>query len=115
MPQTTKRSNTDLAKWLRVGAITGLTWGGMAAMHASPAWLPVVVGLLAGLVSLANAEVGVLLALGGFCLPILSINPIVGIIVVVILLSAEHYLGGGGAEAFVLFGLAMVGAFFGPD
>ena len=114
MPHASTRHNAILLNWLRAAAMAGLTWGGMAAMQTHPWWLPVAIGLAVGAIALGSVELGVLLALAGSCLPILAVNPIVGIIVTVALFAAEHFLGGRKATGFVLLGLAFVGAFFGP-
>jgi class 3 adenylate cyclase len=114
VPNVSTRNNAVLLDWLRAAAIASLTWGGMAAMQARPWWLSAAVGLAAGAIALGNAELSVLLALAGLCIPILAVNPIVGIIVTVALFTAEHFLGGRKATGFLLLGLALVGAYFGP-
>lgn len=114
MAPTSKLNNASLLKWLRAIAIAGLTWAAMSGMQARPEWLPAAFGVCAGLLALANAELGVLLALVGLCLPILAVNPVVGLMLVVVLFASEHYLGGGQAAPFLIIGLAVVGAFFGP-
>jgi class 3 adenylate cyclase len=112
--ERTRRKNAQLLEWLRSFAITGLTWGGMAAMQVQPTWLSAAVGLGAGLIALANTELGVLLALFGLCLPLIAAQPLVGASVVILVFIVEHYLGGEGALGFLLIGLAILGAFFGP-
>jgi class 3 adenylate cyclase len=112
--ERTRRKNEQLLEWLRAAAIAALTWGGMTAMHVQPPWLSAAVGLGAGLIALANTEVGVLLALVGLCAPVIAAQPIVGVCVAIIALITEHYLGGQGATGFLLIGFAIVGAFFGP-
>jgi class 3 adenylate cyclase len=110
----TKRHNAALLKWLRALAIGGLAWAGLAAMQVHPTWLAPAIGVGAGLLALINVELGVLLALLALCVPVFAVNPIVGICLAVLLIASERYLGGGAATPFLLIGLAMVGAFFGP-
>jgi len=109
-----RRKNAQLFEWLRAAAIAALTWGGMAAMHVQPTWLSAAVALGAGLIALANPELAVLLALLGLCLPLVAAQPIIGISVATLLFIFERYLGGEGAVGFMLVGLAILGAFFGP-
>jgi hypothetical protein len=112
--ERTRRRNAQLLEWLRAAAIAGLTWWGMTAMHVQPLWLSAAVGLGAGLIALANTEVGVLLALVGLCAPLIAAQPIVGASVAIIAIFAEHYLGGQGATGFLMIGFAILGALFGP-
>ena len=100
--------------WLRAAALAGLAWLGLSALHANPVWLPVILALASGVLALANAELAVLLVLIGLCIAMIAIHPVVGILASIVLFAAEHYLGGGGARVFLLAGLALVGAFFGP-
>ncbi|MDR3686305.1 MAG: adenylate/guanylate cyclase domain-containing protein [Coriobacteriia bacterium] len=113
MPEA-RRKNAQLLQWLRAAAIAVLTWGGMAAMHVQPMWLSAAFALGAGLLTLGNSELGVLLALVGLCLPLLAAQPIVGIFVLIVAFVFERYLGGHGAVGFMLVGLGILGALFGP-
>jgi hypothetical protein len=108
------RDNSGLAKWLRAPAIGLLLWAGMSAMHAQPTWLPPVAAILVGALALATPEVAVILAILALCVPVLAANAIVGIAMAIVLFSAEHFFGRGGGTVFILTGLAIVGAFFGP-
>ena len=44
----------------------------------------------------------------------LAVNPMVGVMLAVVLFFAERYLGGRGGTVFILMGVALIGAFFGP-
>lgn len=114
MPITTPRRNAPLLMGLRAAAIAALVWMAMSGMHARPSWLVAAFALGAGGLALLNPEIGVLVAIAGLCLPILAVNAIVGVVLLVGLFAAERYLGGGGAEEFLLIGLAIIGALFGP-
>lgn len=114
MPDPTQQRNTQLLKWFGAAAIAGLTWAGMAGMHVRPVWLPIAVAICVGVLATISTEVGVLVALAGICLPILAVNPIAGIVIALVLFFAERYLGGRGGTVFILIGVALIGAFFGP-
>ena len=114
MPSPTQQRNTQLIKGFGAMAVAGLTWAGMAGMHVRPVWLPIAVALGVGALTMISVELGVLLALAGLCLPILAVSPIAGIVIALALFFAERYLGGRGATVFILIGLALIGAYFGP-
>jgi len=114
VPNPTQQRNTQLLKWFGAAAIAALAWAGMAGMHVRPVWLPIVIALGVGVLAAINTELGVLLALAGLCLPILAVSPIAGIVITLALFFAERYLGGRGATVFILIGVALIGAYFGP-
>jgi class 3 adenylate cyclase len=86
----------------------------MSAMNARPSWLPVIIAGGAGLLALVSPELGVIISILGLVVPVLAVNPIVGIILGVVLFSAERFLGGGKANVYLLIALAVIGAYFGP-
>jgi len=112
--QSIPRENAQLLEWLRAGALGGVTWLGLWAMNVGPGWLAVALGIAAAVLALASAELGVLAAVVALSLPIIAAQPLLGFLTLVLGVVAVRYLGADGGRAFLVIGLAVVGAFLGP-
>jgi class 3 adenylate cyclase len=99
---------------LRAGSIALVTAGGMAAMSARPAWLPVVMGLVVGGLALASSELAVAVAVIALSIPIIAAQPVLGFALLVVLIASVRYLGSDGGRAFLILAVSIAGAFLGP-
>lgn len=114
MAQRTPRRNEKAVEWLRAAALAAVTWLGLTAMHVSPAWLAIALGLCVGGLAVVSPELGVLVAVAALSIPIIAAQPLLGFTALVLGVVAVRYLGADGGRAFLIVGIAVVGAFFGP-
>lgn len=113
MPQN-RHKNEKVLVALRAGGIALMTAIGLAAMSARPAWLPVAISTVVGGLALVSTEVAVLIAVISLCVPLIAVQPVVGIALLIILVASVHFLGADGGRGFLLLGISLVGAFLGP-
>lgn len=109
-----RRKNEPALSALRAVGIALLTAIGLTAMSAGPAWLPVAVGAVVGAVALASTELAVLAAVIALSMPLIAVQPVVGIVTLILLVVCVRYLGTSGGRAFLILGLSLAGAFLGP-
>ena len=114
MAKRVRRKNEELLVWLRALALASVTWVGLNAMSMRPSWLSVVLALVAGALALASAEIGVLAAVVALSLPVIAVQPIIGLGALIFGVVAVRYLGADGGRVFLIVGVSVVGAFFGP-
>lgn len=112
--QQARRKNDSLLNVIRAIAVGASIWLGLFAMHVRPTWLSVAVALLAGVLTLATAELGVLLAVVVLSMPIMAVQPVMGLAALILGVVSVRYLGSDGGRAFLVVALSVVGAFFGP-
>jgi class 3 adenylate cyclase len=108
------RRNEQLLVWLRGLAVAAVTWTGLTAMHVRPSWLGIALAAVAGVLALATPELGVLVAVVALCLPMIAAQPVLGLGALVLGVVAVKYLGADGGRAFLVLGISVLGAFFGP-
>ena len=88
-----RRKNEPALSALRAVGIALLTAIGLTAMSARPAWLPVAVGAVVGAVALASTELAVLAAVIALSMPLIAVQPVVGIVTLILLVVCVRYLG----------------------
>ena len=109
-----RHKNEPLLVWLRAVAVAGVTWVGLNAMHVNPGWLSVTFALVAGMLTLAATELGVLAAVFALSIPMIAAQPLLGLGALILGVIAIRYLGADGGRAFLVVGISVIGAFFGP-
>jgi class 3 adenylate cyclase len=109
-----RHKNEQLLMWLRAVVVAGVTWAGLNAMHVAPSWLGVTLAALAGVLTLASPELGVLAAVASLSMPMIAAQPVLGLGVLVLGVVAVRYLGADGGRAFLVIGISLIGAFLGP-
>jgi len=111
---TIRRKNEKVLSAFRAAIVAFLTAAGFAAMSAKPPWLIVAVGTVVAVLSFISSELGVLAAVFALSVPVIAAQPVFGFAMLIVLIASVRYLGGGGARGFILIGVSLVGAFFGP-
>jgi class 3 adenylate cyclase len=112
--QSVNRKNKRLLIWLRASAVGAVTWIGLDAMHVRPPWVSVALAVVVGALAVATPELGVLAAVTALSVPLLAAQPVLGLAVLVLGVVSVRYLGADGGRAFLIVGISMLGAFFGP-
>jgi len=108
------RRNEGVLGYLRALAIAALTWIALAAMHVQPGWLGVAIALAAGGLSLVATDLGVLVAVVALSIPLLVVQPVLGLAVLIVGVIAVPYLGADSGAALLVIGVSLLGAFLGP-
>ncbi|HET6351389.1 MAG TPA: adenylate/guanylate cyclase domain-containing protein [Coriobacteriia bacterium] len=108
------RRNDNLLRWLRAALIALATDVGLVGLHFAPAWGAAALALVAGLLSLASVDAGVLVAVGALALPMLATSPVVGVTFIVLAIVLLRYVGSNGGQPFFVIAVALAGAAFGP-
>jgi len=109
-----RRKNEALLGWVRAAAIAAFTWYALAGAEVRPLWLAPLLGVLAGALMLASADLGVLAAILALSIPVIAVQPLAGIALLVMGVVAIRYLAADGAAVFLVIAAAVVGANVGP-
>ncbi len=109
-----RRKNEQLLTWMRALALAAVTWAGLNAMHVRPTWLGFAAAAIAGALAIATPELGVLAAVVALSIPVMAAQPVLGLAALVLGVVSVRYLGADGGRAFLIVGVSVVGAFFGP-
>jgi class 3 adenylate cyclase len=94
--------------------VAAVTWVGLNAMHVRPSWLSLALAAAAGVLAVATPELGVLAAVAALSVPLVAAQPVIGLAVLVLGIVSVRYLGADGGRAFLIVGVSVLGAFFGP-
>lgn len=114
MAKRTRRKNEAVLGWVRAAAIAAFTWYALAGAQVRPLWLAPLLGLVAGALMLASADLGVLAAVLSISIPVIAAQPLAGIALVVVGVAAVRYLAADRAAVFLIIVAAVVGANIGP-
>lgn len=114
MAKRIRRRNEKSLDWLKSAFVGVLTYLGLSSMAFVPGWGAAGLGVTAGLLTLAAADLGVLTALLAFTIPVTAADPVAGIAFLVLGVVGMRYLGSDGGRVFVIVGLALVGVVAGP-
>ena len=114
MATRVNRKNEPVVIWLRAIAIATVTWVGLNAMQVRPSWVSIALAALAGVLALATPELGVLAAVIALSVPLVAAQPALGLLLLVLGVVSVRYLGADGGRAFLIVGISVLGAFFGP-
>ncbi len=114
MAQRVRHKNESLLNWVRATAVTAAVYAALLAMHFAPGWGAALLALIAGGLTLAAVDLGVLAAVVALSLPIMAANATLGLLFLILGIVGIRYLGADGGRAFFIVGIAVVGAFFGP-
>jgi len=114
MAKRVRRKNESLLDWLRAVALTVFTLAGLLGMGFEPFWGAAALAVAAGVLGLLAADLGVIVAVVALSLPMVAVQPVLGIAFVLLGVVGVRYLGSQGGRAFLVVGLGIVGAFFGP-
>lgn len=114
MAQRIRRKNAALLGWLRAGGVAAFTWFGLAGMDVRPIWLAPLLGLVAGVLMLASADLAVLASIVFLSIPVLAVSPLAGTAMLVLGIIAARYLATDNAGAFFVVVAAVGGAYVGP-
>lgn len=108
------RKNEGLLGWLKATGVALATYGGLLGMHFAPAWGAALLALVAGGLTLAATDLGILAALLALSLPLMAANPVVGVTFLVLGVIGIRYLGADGGQVFFVVAAAIAGSFLGP-
>lgn len=114
MSTETTSAKTTMLALLRAAGFGALVWGGLTFMGVRPTGVvPVIALVVAGLsfVSGTLATIGAVIAL---CVPVIIVNPVVGLAALLLGFVGVRFLGVDGGRAFLVIGLSIAGAFIGP-
>lgn len=114
MGQTTRRTNPTLIALTRAAVVGSSVFAGLQLADASPAALPIALGLVAAVLSYLVADLGVLVAVACLSLPLLATAPLLGIVFLVLGIAGVRYLGADGGRSFLVVAVGIGGAFLGP-
>ncbi|MEI7814107.1 MAG: adenylate/guanylate cyclase domain-containing protein [Coriobacteriia bacterium] len=114
MAKRVRRKNERWLMWLRAVAVFVVTWVGLNAMNVRPSGLSIVVAAVAAVLTLMNSELGVLVAVAALCIPLIAAQPILGLGALILGIVAIRYLGTDGGRTFLIIGISILGAIFGP-
>jgi len=112
--QRLRRKNEVLLGWLRAGGIAAFTWFGLAGMQVRPAWLAPLLGVVAGALMFASADLAVLASILFLSIPVIAVAPLAGIGMLVLGVVAARYLATDNAGVFFVIAAAIAGAYAGP-
>lgn len=100
--------------WLRAAAVSAATYAALSAMQFAPAWGAALLALLAGGLTLAAIDLGVLTALAALSLPMMASDAVVGVTFLILGVIGIRYLGSDGGQVFFVVAAAVAGAYAGP-
>lgn len=109
-----RRKNEGSLGWIKAGFIALATFAALGGTAFKPEWGSVVLALLAGTLTLAAVDLGVLVAILAVSLPVTAANPVVGILFIVLGVVGMRYLGADGGRVFIVVSSALAGVFIGP-
>ncbi len=109
-----RRRNTRALSALTAVMVSLTTYFGLASMAFNPGWGAVALALIAGALTLAATEVGVLAAVLALSIPITAAQPVVGIAFLVLGVAGVHYLGADGGRLFATIAASLGGGLLGP-
>jgi len=114
MAKRARRKNERLLGWLRGAGIALAVYAGLTSMQFRPGWGAALLALLAGSLAVASVDVGVTVAVLCLAVPLVAVNPVLGIALTILAVVSVRYLGADGGRVFLLMAAAVFGAFFGP-
>lgn len=114
MAHRIRRRNERSLGWIKAGFIALATFAALGGTAFKPGWGSVVLSLLAGALTLAAVDLGVLVSILAVSLPVTAADPVVGIIFVILGIVGMRYLGSDGGRVFVIVASAVAGMFAGP-
>jgi len=114
MAKRMRRRNEELLGWLRAAGIALATYAGLLGMQMRPAWGAALLALIVGGLAVASVDLGVTVAVLFLAIPIVAVNPVLGIAFAVLAVISVRYLGADGGRVFLLIATALFGAVYGP-
>lgn len=110
MARNTLHRHETALSWLRILALAGSTFSGLAAMNVQPQWLIPAATVAVGGLGLVSTELGILVALVSLSIPVIAAQPIIGLGMLVAGVAAVRYVGAGRGQVFLVMALALAGA-----
>jgi class 3 adenylate cyclase len=108
------RKNEAALGWLRAAVMLTVTWVGLSVMHVNPGWLVPAVSFSAAAITLFSAEIGVIFVVAALSIPILAVQPLLGIAALIGGIAFSRYAGAEDGRVFVVIACALLGALWGP-
>lgn len=108
------RRNDRLYLWVRATMLTVIVYGALASTGLSPSWVPPLLALIAGGVSLLSADLGVIATVVALAVPLLAVDAVLGSLLIGVALASLRYLGSDGARPFMALATGVAAALIGP-